>query len=692
MTVTSILFEPLIAWWAWFALAGLATVAIGYGLARRAPGTIWRLLVLAVTLAALANPTLIGEERASLKDVAALVIDRSASQDVGDRRAQTDSAAATLRDRLARIEDLDLRVVEVESDDSGDGTKLFDAMRRALADVPPERVAGTIMITDGQVHDLPEANAALPGPLHVLLTGQQGERDRRLVIERAPAYGIVGESLGFSVRIEDDGHDGEPVEVSVRADGGAKQGFRAEIGKSAEIGFALERGGATAFELEVGAGDNELGIENNRAVVVVNGVRDRLRVMLVSGDPSPGLRTWRNLLKADPSVDLIHFTILRPPNKQDLTPVNELSRIPFPTNELFVTNLTDFDLIIFDRYYRQSVLPMAYLANVVDYVLTGGAVLDSAGPSFATSAGLAATPLGAVLPAKPTGRVIEAGFAPKLTAEGLRHPVTAGLPGAGTPGTGADGQPGDPTWGRWFRQIDTIATSGTTLMNGAESRPLLLLDRVGNGRVAQLLSDQSWLWARGHAGGGPQADLLRRLVHWLMKEPDLEENDLLAKVDGSRIDIVRRSLRPIEGGVEVTAPDGSAVDVALVDQGDGRATGSLTAAHPGLYRLRQGEFNALAVVGAPNPREIADLRASEAPLKPAVEASGGSLRWLASAGIPQLRLVAPDQRASGESWIGLVENRQYLVTGLDQFPLLPTLLALALLLGGLMLAWRAEGR
>ena len=141
-------------------------------------------------------------------------------------------------------------------------------------------------------------------------------------------------------------------------------------------------------------------------------MRDRLRVMLVSGEPNQGLRAWRNLLKADPSVDLVHFTILRPPNKQDSTPVRELSLIPFPTNELFDAGLGEFDLIVFDSYHRRGILPMMYLGNVVDYVVGGGAVLDAAGPAFASPLSLSGTPLGAILPGRPTGRVFREEFRP----------------------------------------------------------------------------------------------------------------------------------------------------------------------------------------------------------------------------------------------------------------------------------------
>ena len=293
-------------------------------------------------------------------------------------------------------------------------------------------------------------------------------------------------------------------------------------------------------------GPDELTIENNRAVLSVNGVRDRLRVLLVSGEPHPGERTWRNLLKSDPSVDLVHFTILRPPEKQDGTPINELSLISFPTRELFEVKLKEFDLVIFDRYRRRGVLPPVYLQNIVEYVRDGGALLEAVGPSYAGPFSIYRTPLEKLLLGAPTGKLIDKPFRPQVTDLGQRHPVTANLPG--TRGEEA------PTWGRWLRQIDIELARGNVLMSGADTKPLLVLDRFHEGRVAQFNSDHIWLWARGFEGGGPQAELLRRLAHWLMKEPELEEDDLRASFDGQNLKIEHRSLE-MKDKVEIELTD-----------------------------------------------------------------------------------------------------------------------------------------
>ncbi|MFQ5785920.1 MAG: hypothetical protein ACE5H8_14015 [Alphaproteobacteria bacterium] len=692
--LTSLAAAPLLPWPLIAVLATLAAVAVGFGLWRRARGIWWRALGLGAALAALLNPALIKESRQPLPDIAIVVVDDSPSQRVGDRREQTATALAALKERLAAIPDLETRIVRVSSAAPAEGappasgTRLFGALAQALADAPRRRVAGVVTITDGQVHDAPDGPAALglDAPLHALLTGRPGETDRRLVIEHAPRYGIVGETLKLGLRIEDTGsaaREKRLAKLTMRRGHAAPETLLVPVGVSREIEFKLDRAGSTVIELAVEAGANELSLINNRAIIEVNGVRDRLRVLLVSGEAHTGERVWRNLLKVDPSVDLVHFTILRPPEKQDATPIRELALISFPIRELFEVKLKEFDLIIFDRYRRRGVMPLSYIGNIARYVEDGGALLSAAGPSFATPLSLFRTPLKTVLPAHPTGGVFERGFRARLSEIGRRHPVTAGL-------RGADGDA--PRWGRWFRQIDAEADRGKVLMKGAEDRPVLVLDRVGKGRVAQLLTDHLWLWARGFEGGGPQAELLRRLAHWLMKEPDLEEEDLRASADGNRIEIVRRSLSTAVAEIEVVSPSGARQRVKLEAAGGGRATATVEVDEPGLYRLSDGVHNAIAAVGEINPLEFADLRSSAAALAPFARATGGAVRWLGQGGVPDIRMVRPGRDTAGRDWIGLRANDDYVVTGIHRAPLMPEWLVLLLALGGLMLAWRAEGK
>ncbi len=691
MASNTIQFAPLLPWALIAVLAALSVLALLPGLFLRAAGTGWRGVAAAAILLALVNPSLVEEDREPLKDVAAIVVDNSPSQSVGDRRQVMARALAAITERLkGEADTLEVRTITLDHDNIGaadEGTRIIGPLARLLSDVPARRLAGIVVLTDGQIHDLP-ANpeaAGLPGPVHVLLTGERGERDRRLVVVQAPSYGIVGNTLILTVRVEDlGGAPGGEALVEMRRDGGPVAGFPVRIGEDTQIPLTLDHGGPSVIELSVAGGPSELTEINNRAVVEINGVRDRLRVLLVSGEPHAGERTWRNLLKSDPSVDLIHFTILRPPEKQDGTPINELSLISFPTRELFEVKLSEFDLVIFDRYRRRGVLPPVYLQNIVDYVAAGGALLEAVGPTFATPYSIYRSPLGVALPGEPTGEVIERGFLPRITDIGRRHPVTADLPGGGD----ADS---NPSWGRWFRQIDVEARRGRVLMNGADARPLLILDRLGFGRVAQLNSDHIWLWARGFEGGGPQAELLRRLAHWLMQEPDLEEDSLSASVRDGRLVIERRSVDPDDRPVELQGPEGETTVIELKETRPGLYTATLALGKAGLYRVSDGINLAMVAVGALNPLEFADVRASDTTPGLLATATGGTVSWLAD-GLPDIRRVRPGRAASGRGWIGLVANGDYLVTGVRQLPAFPALAALLLALGAAVIAWRREGR
>ena len=655
-----------------------AALLLGIAALRRARGLGWRVLVMATLVLVLLGPAFTGESRRDRPDVAVVVVDESESQDIGDRRRQTAEALQRVDAALSRFAALETRVVQAPGDDSG--TRLFDALERTLAGVPRQRLAGTILITDGQVHDVPAGPPAAV-PLHVLLTGRPGERDRRLSIEKAPGYGMVGHTVAIAYRVEDSAAADGPVEVSVRRDGGEPQTVAATLGRTQTLEITLDHAGPTVIELEAEAAEGELSARNNRTAVSINGVRDRLRVLLVSGQPHAGERTWRNLLKSDPSVDLVHFTILRPPEKDDFTPIDELALIVFPTRELFVDKLHEFDLVVLDRYMVRNVLPPPYFGLIADYVRGGGALLLVVGPEFAGVSSLFETRLGPAIPGQPTGKVLEQAFRPRLTPTGRRHPVTAALPGSD----------GATPWGRWFRHIEAVAERGVVLMEGGRDLPLLVLDRVGQGRVAQLMSDHIWLWARGFEGGGPHAELSRRLAHWLMKEPDLEEENLTAHIDGGRLLIDRRSLSSETPPLTVTAPSGAVSTVVPEAAAAGVARATIEAPQRGLYRVEDGRRRALAVSGSLNPPELGDIRATAGRLAPLAAASGGGVAWIAE-GMPELRPTLPGRDTAGRGWMGLRRNQSYEVTGLIRVPLVPAPLFLILVLGGLLAAWWRESR
>jgi len=672
----------------WAAGAAVVVLALLLFIAR-SRGALVRVLGLALIVLALANPSLTREDRDPLSSIAVVVVDKSPSQNFGDRAQQTEKARAAVTARLTHIPGLEVRVVEAgQSDGETDGTRLFSALGAALADVPPDRVAGAIMITDGRVHDVPAEQSALgfAAPVHALITGTKDERDRRVKLIAAPRFGIVGQSQTVTYEVDDQGGNEPTANVTVRRDGDVLETRSVRVGVPQRADIAIPHAGQNLVEIEASPLAGELTPVNNRAVVAIDGVRDKLRVLLVSGEPNPGERTWRNLLKSDASVDLVHFTILRPPEKQDGTPINELSLIAFPTRELFQQKIGEFQLIIFDRYARQGVLPMIYFDNIARYVRDGGAVLVAAGPDYASPTSLWRTPLDSILPAEPDGNVTESAFRPELTELGKRHPVTRNL-------EGSESKP--PHWSHWFRVVDTRNSTGTSVMQGADNEPLLVLSRQGEGRVALLLSDQLWLWARGFEGGGPHLDLLRRLSHWLMKQPDLEEEALRLIVHGHELLVRRQTMADEVSEVTITSPSGTNRTLKLTPTDAGVWEATVTANELGLWRATDGKLNALVNIGPANPREFAEVTSTTDVLAPLIAATGGDSRRLdegSGLNVPRILAVRSGDTYKGGDWIGLKMRDASVVRGIGVLPVFAGLLGLLLLLGSLAGTWAREGR
>ncbi|MCP4561312.1 MAG: hypothetical protein GY873_18750 [Bosea sp.] len=684
----SLTFAPLVPLPLLIGLAILAAVAAGMALVLAGRGAILRALALAVLAIALADPSLVFEDREPVKDVVAVVVDKSASNRLADRSQQTQAAQAEVERQLRGVSGVETRTIEVtDQQGAGDGTRLFEALATGLADVPSERVAGAILLTDGLAHDAPATAEALGlrAPLHVLTTGREREIDRRIVLVDSPRFGIVGKEQNVRLRVVEKGGPGRAA-ITVRRDGEIIARREAIAGQTVQVPVRIDRGGPNVIEIEAAPLDNELTLANNRAVITIEGVRDKLRVLLVSGEPHPGERTWRNLLKADANVDLVHFTILRPPEKQDGTPINELSLIAFPTRELFQVKIKDFDLIIFDRYANQSILPLVYFDNIVRYVRDGGALLIAAGPEYSGAQSLARTPLGQILPAQPDGSVFDEAYRARVSEPGKRHPVTRDLPGS-------EVEP--PRWGEWLRLVGARARSGSTVMTGPGDRPLLLLAREQKGRVALFLSDHAWLWARGFRDGGPHLDLLRRLGHWLMKEPDLEEEALRASARGRNIEIERQTLGDNPAPATITAPDGSVRTVPFEPGRPGLFVARTAASEFGLHKITTENLTAFASVGPENPRELMEVVSDPGKLQALAEATGGSSRRIGHEGdsgvtIPRIVPVRSGRQFAGADWIGLRISDSGIVRGVSISPLFVGLIGLAILFGALVAGWIGE--
>ncbi|AWD22640.1 hypothetical protein [Fuscovulum blasticum] len=683
--IAQVVFDPLLPWAAIWALAGLALLLLALALWRGLAGWALRGLAAAVLVTALANPSLQREERQPLSDIVILVVDESTSQTLGDRAAQTGAAVARIEAEVAALPNTELRVVRFGDGAEDAGTLAMTAVSEALAEEPRARVAGVLLISDGRVHDL-ELAPQMPAPFHLLLTGQDSDWDRRVVLKNAPAFAIIGEEFVMQLQVEDSGAvpalAGTEVELTIAVDADPPQTYTVPVGVDLDLPVTLPHGGLNVLQFSVAPVAGELTDRNNAVVAQINGVRDRLRVLLVSGEPHAGERVWRNLLKSDASVDLVHFTILRPPEKQDGVPVDELSLIAFPTRELFVEKISEFDLIIFDRYRMRGILPMSYIDNVVQYVRNGGTVLVAAGPEYGAVDSLYRSPLAEILPVAPTAQVVEKGFRPKITDLGQRHPVTEGLEKFAPEGG----------WGRWFRAVEVEKLSGQTVMEGPDGLPLLVLDRVDQGRVAVLASDQMWLWGRGYEGGGPQLELLRRLAHWMLKEPELEEETLTATAKGDVLTITRRTIREeAPGPLTVTGPDGAKVELQMMRKAPGKYQLDWKAPALGLYRLEQEDLTRVIAVGPSAPREFVATIASGKALAPVVQATRGGVLRLAE-GVPDIRSVAEGRPAAGRGWVGITPRAAYVTSDVRVSAVLPGWVWLLLAAGLSVAAWLVEGR
>ena len=686
----SIGFEPL-ASWPVIAVAGIVLLALAaIGLYLRLRGAVFRLAASIALAGALINPVVLDEEREPLTSIVALIVDRSQSQDIGERGAQTDDTVERLLAKLARFPQFDVRRIEAGRSAKAEErteTRIFEALESAIRDVPPSRVAGAIVVTDGQIHDLPDQDRPpFPAPLHALITGGENEFDRRIRFEKAPRFGITGKPLEMTYRVAASTGETGQIDVRVSINGDLVAVTRAEIGVETPLGIEIPHAGRNIVELSIARRPEEITDINNKAIAVVEGIRENLRVLLVSGEPHAGERTWRNLLKSDASVDLVHFMILRPPEKQDGTPITDLSLIAFPTRELFIEKIDDFDLIIFDRYQNRDVLPILYYDYIAQYIARGGALMVAAGPEYSGDRSIARTPLIAALPASPTGEVIDEAFYPRLTEIGAKHPVTRGLDGAAT-------EP--PDWGRWFRLVGISDTRGAAVMKGAGDRPLLLLDRLEQGRVGMLLSDQGWLWARGLEGGGPHVSLYRRIAHWLMKEPELEEERLYAEGRGMTLEIRRQTMNDDPGPATLTSPSGKTIDTDLTEAEPGVFSTTIDADEIGLHRIGNGDLVALAHVGPVNAPEFADMASTEQLLRAPAEKTGGGVRRVArrsGVSVPGIAPVRHTGNASGRDWIGLRATDDSILKAVNRAPLFGGFLGLGALLLALGLMWRREGR
>ena len=362
-----------------------------------------RLISFIILIIIILNPVRNSSNKEYHKDLAIVVSDLTNSILETNKDKDVKAAQETLYDQLKKIQNLEIINIEINnnSEKNNNETFLFKEIDKKINNFSSDRLSSVFIITDGQIHDFNNYKSYFDSiPIHFLLVGSKNEKDRFSKVSNMPNYVLIGNKLKFDLQVIDN-FNNKKIKTDFFIDSKLISSQYLVPNISNNITLPLNHVGKNILEIKTEVSSSEITNINNSQTFEINGVHDRLRVMLISGEPNMGLRNLRNILNSDPSVELIHFTILRPPSKRDLTPVKELSLIPFPTQELFAADISKFSLIIFDQYSLQGILPPKYLNNISNFVLNGGALLDIAGTKYLTPDSLVNSPIKEILPTEP---------------------------------------------------------------------------------------------------------------------------------------------------------------------------------------------------------------------------------------------------------------------------------------------------
>ena len=407
--------------------------------------------------------------------------------------------------------------------------------------------------------------------------------------------------------------------------------------------------GKNILEIRTEETNIEISKLNNYQIHEIEGIQDKLKVMLISGEPNMGLRNLRNILNSDPNIELLHFTILRPPTKRDLTPVKELSLIPFPTQELFAADISKFNLIIFDQYGLQGILPPKYLDNISKFVVSGGALLDIVGKKHLTKDSLINSPIKQILPTIPLENLNNKSFKPELTKVGKRHPITNKL---------KDNYKEKP-WGEWTNYTRSQLTSGKVLLN-YENDPLLVVDNVGKGRVVQMLSSDSWIWQKSLDNKGPLIELIRNIIQWLLKNPKLDEDFISLNKENNLIKIKLNSISSGDIYAEIVTPSKEFLKFKLKDTGNGIFEGEFKSLERGKFQMIWQDKTKYFIINDMNNKEVEEITSTDYKIKSYVEKNNTftknfNILWNDQS-TPKVLKIYNNKILGGKNWIGVIEK------------------------------------
>jgi len=557
-----------------------------------------------------------------------------------------------------------LDLARLPADPQGSSTDLLSAVTGAATNGSGGRpLAGVFVASDGA--DNAELGAGvsaaatqelrkLDAPLFALPVGAAAAKD--LAIEKIAVddFAFVRNQVTVDVTVSARGfattdvpivleREGQPVaQKMVRLEGDPA---RAEV----KLSFVPDRTGKFAFTVRAPVYEGEAIAQNNQKSFVLKVIRDRVRVLLVVGRPSWDVRFLRQLLKRDPNVDLISFFILRTPGDDPHSSQDELSLIPFPTQEIFQEQLKTFDLVLFQNFNHRPYHMSQYLDGIAEYVREGGAFAMIGGDQSFSSGDYAGTPIEDILPVSllPPGptAVDETPVKLILNDAGLRHPVTELSSTAAASWAKLPDLPGLNTTG-------PLKGGGQTLLQSNQGRPVLVVGEAGRGRVMALLTDSSWYWSFVAAGQslGPRAyeTFWHSAIRWLVRDPALTPMSVASErpsfepgteppsldvqvrgsdyrpVAGAQLSVVVTSAEdamPHPSGSAVAGPDGSA-RLALLPLPAGAYKATVTARRADGTTVGQAED---AFVVAPATRELVEAAPRPEILQAMAKATGGKV-------------------------------------------------------------------
>ncbi len=684
-------------------LMGLAALSLGlcfWSRRRGNKGASLRFAATAVALYAMANHQVITETGEHDITEALIVIDRTASQQFNNRSTTAEEAEKQLNAALRNVPGLNTRVLNII--DQADGTRMMDKIEEALSDVPFNRRGAVFIVTDGQVHDQIPQQAAPEDktPIHLLRTGQDHEFDRRIEFEPFERAAQIKKPHEIKFRVVDEGDvpAKEPARVAVFKDGKEVTARMVKPGEVTSVPVEIDHAGAHVIELRTDEVRGEVTPRNNRTLTSVNGIMPKMNILLATGKINENTPAFRKMFNSDNSVNIVTFAVGRPPDKIDGTPDEELVLTPFPFDEIFSDNIKLFNLVIIDNTSNLKLLPPEHMKRLVQYVKDGGALLIAAGPELNSKEfmkDIYDSPLKEIIPAGPGTGSIEQVFKPQISPRGQRHPAMRGLPGANTPDAKST-----PSWGPWYRQIEISEPRGEAVLEGVDKKPLLLLSRQGEGRVALLASDSLWRWElAGAQEKGPYAQLINQVSHWLMKNPAYDEESLKLEAGKKEIDVVLQTMgdKPKEIAVQMPSGKTQTVTPRAHPQQPGLWTYKIPAEDVGAYSAQAADKTgpvAYNFVGQESPLEFADIISTDKILKPLIARSGGGMSVLPAPAegktiIPEIRFVAPangDKQSPlhGPGWLGVQMTAALTNAREEKKPFID--LALLAGAGGLLLA------